>query len=91
MLQSYIMHRTQVLLEPELYRRAVRLARARKSSLGELVREALQAKLAAEEAGDAVFDRLTRDPYDDPAPDPLLALDVDHYLYGAPRRGRARR
>jgi hypothetical protein len=90
-LTNYIMHRTQILLEPELYRRAVRTARARKSSLGELVREALEAQLAREEGGDPVVERLTRDPYDDPKPNPHLSVDVDHHLYGAPRRSRAKR
>jgi hypothetical protein len=41
------MHRTQILLEHRLYREAMRLARARHASLGEIMREALEAKLAA--------------------------------------------
>jgi hypothetical protein len=84
------MHRTQILLEPRLYREAMRLARARDASLGEIVREALEAKLVSE-ADDPVLERLTRDPYDDRKPDKHLSVDVDHYLYGAPRRSRAKR
>jgi hypothetical protein len=80
------MHRTQILLGEALYRRAVGVARARKSSLGALVREGLELRLAREAEGDPVFERLTRAPFDDPAPDPRLSIDVDHALYGAPRR-----
>jgi hypothetical protein len=91
MVHAYIVHRTQILLDTELYRRAVRTARARKSSLGELIRRALEAQLAREEGQDPVVDRLTRDPYDDPKPDRHLSADIDHYLYGAPRRSRSGR
>ena len=92
MLPTYIMHRTQVLLDRDLYRRAMRLARARHLSLGEVVREALAAKLAAEEQGeDSIVARLTREPFDDPHPDRRLSEDVDHHLYGAPRRSRRAR
>ncbi len=81
------MHRTQILLDQDLYRRAMRHARARQLSLGEVVREALAARLAAEEReGDPVVARLTREPFDDPRPDRHLSRDVDHHLYGAPRR-----
>jgi hypothetical protein len=31
------------------------------------------------------------EPFDVPDPDPKLAADVDHYLYGAPRRSSRRR
>lgn len=85
------MHRTQVLLDESLYQRAMKLARVRHLSLGEVVRDALAAKLALEEAEDPVLERLTRDPYEDRRPDPHLSEDVDHYLYGAPRRSRRRR
>jgi hypothetical protein len=59
------------------------------------VREALGEHLArsasAEPVGDAVETVLLAEPFDDPDPDPRLSLDVDHYLYGAPRRRRRRR
>jgi hypothetical protein len=40
---------------------------------------------------DAVEEVLVQKPFDDPDPDPRLSSDVDHYLYGAPRRSRRRR
>lgn len=89
------MHRTQLLLPRELHRRAADAARARRMSLGSLVREALAEYLArsrgAEPAPDAVDAILLAEPFDDPKPDPRLSADVDHYLYGAPRRPRRRR
>lgn len=84
------MHRTQILLEDQTYRRALKEAQARGESLGALVRAALDeylGKLQRERAGDPLLD----DPFDDPRPDPDLSRDVDHYLYGAPRRSRVRR
>ena len=89
------MHRTQLLLPPDLHRRAAQAARARRMSLGNLVREALSEYLArsggVEPAADAVEEVLLQDPFEDPAPDPRLSADVDHYLYGAPRRSPRRR
>jgi hypothetical protein len=89
------MHRTQLLLPAELHRRAAEAAKARRMSLGNLVREALAEYLArsggirpSEEAVDQV---LLGEPYDDPDPEPTLSVDVDHYLYNAPRRSRRRR
>ncbi len=81
------MHRTQVLLDTDLYEAAVRLARARSSSLGELVREALRTHLERS-ACDPVVDRLTNHPFDDRTSEKDLAVDVDHFLYGSPRRSR---
>ncbi len=89
------MHRTQLLIPPELHRRAAEVARVRRLSLGSLVREALSEYLAR--AGDgspsdeAIEEVLLADPYDDPAPDASLSVDADHYLYGARRRSRKRR
>jgi len=64
-------------------------------SLGNLVREALSEYLArsggVEPVADAVEEVLLRTPFEDPEPDPHLSIDVDHYLYGAPRRSRRRR
>ena len=89
------MHRTQLLLPRELHRRATEAARARRMSLGNLVREALSEYLArsggVEPAADAVEEVLLQEPFVDPEPDPHLSTDVDHYLYGAPRRSRRRR
>jgi hypothetical protein len=88
------MHRTQILLAPELHRRAATAARARGTSLGGLVREALVDYLGrvAGEASDGTIEReLLDEPYDDPAPDSRLSVDVDHYLYGAARRTKRRR
>jgi hypothetical protein len=89
------MHRTQLLLPPDLRRRAVQVARARRVSLGSLVREALAEYLArsgnTQPAPDAIRGVLLAAPFDDPRPDPGLSVDVDHYLYGAPRRSRRRR
>ena len=64
-------------------------------SLGHLVREALAEYLARagdlQPAPDAIDEVLLAAPFDDPDPDPELALNVDHYLYGAARRARRRR
>ena len=89
------MHRTQLLIPPDLHRRAAEAARARQMSLGNLVREALRDYLARSGDGqpsDAVVAAvLLGEPFDDPRPDSALSEDVDHYLYGAPRRSRRRR
>ncbi|MBI4307023.1 MAG: ribbon-helix-helix protein, CopG family [Chloroflexi bacterium] len=86
-------HRTQLLLPPDLHERAKETARARGMSLGNLVREALQEYLArssAKPSPDAI-DRLLADPFDDPDPDPYLSVDHDYYLYGAKRKSRSGR
>jgi hypothetical protein len=89
------MHRTQLLLPRDLHRRATEAARARRMSLGNLVREALHEYLAraggVEPSPEAIAEVLLGEPYDDPDPDPTLSIDVDHYLYGAGRRSRRRR
>ena len=88
------MHRTQLLLPPELRRRAVEAARARGTSLGGLVREALTdylARTGAAPSSDSIEGVLLTDAFEDSDPDPHLSRDVDHYLYGAPRRARRRR
>jgi hypothetical protein len=89
------MHRTQLLLPRDLHRRAADVARARRMSLGNLVREALKDYLArvggVEPSAEAVDDVLLGEAFDDPRPDPRLSVDVDHYLYGAPRRPRRHR
>ncbi len=81
------MHRTQILLPPDVYRRARAVAQRKGESLGSLVREALADYLArsAPEA-DAIESFLLADAYDDPHPEPNLSIDVDHHLYGAQRR-----
>jgi hypothetical protein len=89
------MHRTQLLLPPDLHRRAARAARARRISLGNLVREALAeypARLGgAQPPPGAIKEVLLAKPFDDSTPDPTLSVDVDHYLYGVPRRSKRRR
>jgi hypothetical protein len=89
------MHRTQLLLPRDLHRRAAEAAKARRMSLGNLVREALAEYLArsgsVRPSAEAVERVLLSDPFIDPDPDPALSIDVDHYLYGAPRRSKRRR
>ena len=89
------MHRTQLLLPPDLHRRATQVARARRVSLGSLVCQALAEYLArsgsAQPAPDTLKEVLLAEPFDDPTPDPALSVDVDHYLYGVARRSRRRR
>lgn len=89
------MRRTQLLIPSDLHRRAAEVARARRLSLGSLVREALAEYLTRtgdtlpkDDTIDAV---LLADPFDDPAADAALSLDVDHYLYGSPRRSKRKR
>jgi hypothetical protein len=87
------MRRTQLLLPQDLHHRAAEAAKARGVSLGNLVREALQAYLtrsSAQPSPDAI-DRLLADPFDDPDPDPELSINVDYYLYGAKRRSGKKR
>ena len=87
-----MMHRTQILLEKDVYRRAVAEAKAKRLSLGELVRRALVRHLEAEPpARDPVEAALLDDPYDDPRPDKHLSVDADHHLYGAPRKSASKR
>ena len=85
----------QLVLPPDLHRRAAQAARARRISLGSLVREVLAEYLArsgsAQPAPRATEDVLLAEPFDDPAPDPTLSVNVDHYLYGTLRRSRRRR
>jgi hypothetical protein len=89
------MRRTQLLLPPELHRRAAEAARARRLSLGSLVREALVEYLArtgtAQPTAEAIREVLLGQAFDDPHPDPHLSVDADFYLYGAKRRSRQRR
>jgi hypothetical protein len=84
------MRRTQLLLPADLHRRAAEAARARRLSLGSLVREALAEYLArtgtAQPTSEALQEVLLADAFEDPDPDPNLSGDVDFYLYGAPRR-----
>lgn len=88
------MRRTQLLLPPDLHRRATEAARARRLSLGSLVREALAEYLArtgtVQPAPEAVQEVLLGKAFDDPHPDPNLSVDVDFYLYGTPRRSQTR-
>ena len=88
------MHRTQLLLPPDLHHRATEAARGRGLSLGGFVREAITAHLTRgepEARDDAVERVLLASPYDDPSPDASLSADADHHLYGAPRRSKRRR
>lgn len=88
------MRRTQLLLPPDLHRRATEAARDRQLSLGGLVREALTEYLArtgtAQPAPGAVKGVLLGEAFDDPNPDPNLSVDVDFYLYSTPRRSQPR-
>ena len=89
------MRRTQLLLPPDLHRRAAEAAKAQRVSLGNLVREALKEYLArsgsVQPSSEAIDEVLLAEPFDDPNPDPQLSSNVDHYLYGAARRARRRR
>lgn len=89
------MRRTQLLLPPELHRRAAEAARARRLSLGSLVREALVEYLArtgtTQPALEAVREVLLGEAFIDPRPDPYLSVDVDFYLYGTRRRSPRQR
>lgn len=63
-------------------------------SLGGFVREAVAQHImrgGPAVADDAVERVLLAAPYEDPDPDASLSADVDHYLYGAPRRSTRRR
>ena len=97
-----MMWRTQVLLPPTLRERVAEYGHATGQSQGEIVRQALTQLLdgkqalagtstkAAGSARDEVVRLLVDEPFDDAQPDAHLARDVDHHLYGAPRRSRKR-
>jgi hypothetical protein len=89
------MHRTQLLLPRDLHQRAAEAAKARHTSLGGLVREALADYLArsgtVRPSAQAVAEVLLAEPYMDPEPDAALSVDIDHHLYGSPRRSKQRR
>lgn len=76
------MHRTTILLPETLKRRASKLARREGVSLSELIRSALEEKLAARTswANDSLWKAL--EPMDFPADSPTdLAANHDDYLY----------
>jgi len=56
-----------------------------------LLREYLARSGSAQPSSDAIDEVLLSEPFEDPHPDPGLSMNVDHYLYGAPRRSRRRR
>jgi hypothetical protein len=99
-----MMWRTQVLLPHALRERVAEYGRATGQSQGEIVRQALTQLLDGSQAREAftagaktkgaahdeVLSLLVDAPFDDPHPDPHLARDADHHLYGAPRRSRKR-
>ena len=89
------MHRTQLLLPPALHREAAAAAKARGTSLGGLVRDALTEYLARPGSGlpdDAAVDEiLLAPPVGGTADDASVSVDHDHYLYGAPRKSRRSR
>lgn len=76
------MHRTTILLPEDLQRRASRLARREGVSLAELIRSALEERLAARAsvANDSLWKAL--EPMDFPPDTPTdLAANHDEYLY----------
>lgn len=84
------MRRTQLLIPDDLHGRAASAARSRGVSFGHLVREALAQYLErtarAVPSPEAIDSVLLAAPFDDPNADPRLSVDVDFYLYGAPRK-----
>lgn len=83
------MRRTQLLIPDDLHGRAASVARSRGVSFGHLVREVLAQYLestARAVPSPEAIDRLLAAPFDDPEADPRLSVDVDFYLYGAPRK-----
>ena len=75
---------------------AVQLLRRRFDDLGSrsvlvVGAGALARSTAVALRAEAVDEILLGEPFEDPDPDPHLSTDVDHYLYGAPRRSRRRR
>lgn len=75
------MHRTTILLPEDLKRRASKLARREGISLAELIRGALEERLAARknEARDSLWKAL--EPIDFPDSPGDLAANHDYYLY----------
>lgn len=74
------MKRTTIMLPEELRHRAIRKARQRGVSLGEVIRESLEASLPSgtyEAASDPLFESVV---FDGPAPRDLSAKH-DRYLY----------
>jgi hypothetical protein len=50
--------------------------------------EYLERSGGAQPAPGAIREVLLAKPFDDPTPDPAFSVDVDHDLYGAPRRSK---
>jgi len=75
------MHRTTIMLPLDLKQRASQVASRLGVSLGELIRQSLEAALRGD-AGSIHEDPFFRDRavYDGPVP-PNAAADHDHYLY----------
>jgi hypothetical protein len=73
------MIRTTILLPGELKTRAERHARAHGTSLGQLIRQALEITLREADKPDALFS--DDEPFDGDAPADL-ASEHDRYLYG---------
>ncbi len=77
------MHRTTIMLPPDLKARALRRARELGISLGQLIRDSLTASLKQPDKKRAARDPLFADDavHEDPGPCDL-AEDHDAYLYG---------
>lgn len=71
------MHRTTILLPPELHRQAEKEARGAGISLGELIRR----RIASPKEAEAKPGFFTRKPWVGSGPDDM-ATDHDRYLYG---------
>jgi hypothetical protein len=63
-----------------------RKVKPRAGKLVKTVRHARGRLDPTQPAPGAIDDVLLAEPFDDPAADPGLSVEVDHYLYGAARR-----
>lgn len=82
------MIRTQIYLDPKTHKRLLNLAKTKKTSMAQIVRESVEEKIEKEEKKDTsgieVMLRLANIRAKGGPKD--LSTNIDHYLYGFPKK-----